>query len=183
MKTTAEISDYLRYVADLYFARYETGGRDKNMQVRGFAFAKAADAILNGQVDASGKFIGVGDSIHTVIKEFVTTGQSARMAGLQTAYVLPDDIQAMASLPGLTVPFLASLVAKFKVSDKAGLVAALPAIQADNKAVGLRLQTALLVDAARREAPSAGAEQKTLDALKLDGAQTGRLPSDRENKP
>lgn len=186
MKTNVEIANYLRFVADSYFAKYETGGHDKALQVRGFAFAKAADAVLSGQIGPDGKIAGVGESVSAVIREFIMTGQSSRMAGLQTDFALPDDLRAMADLPGLTAPFLASLAVKFSLKTRQDVLDALARIKQDNERVYLRLYSALLQEAeqatAARHAPIQGSASDMAE-ISMHGATTGRLPTDRENKP
>lgn len=177
--TNADIAVFLRLLADLYFANFELR-KDGKLQARGFAFAKAAEAvaaqpqaipmILNGV-----PIKGIGESTVELVREYIATGHSRREAALQHNFELPDGLRPLAGVEGLTEPFLFVLASRYSVKTREELLAALPRIRQDSESVGLRVYSALL-----REAEQATAERHD---LKLDGVTTGRLPTDRENQP
>lgn len=177
--TKFDVATFLRLLADLYFANY-TLQKDGKLQARGFAFAKAAEAVA-AQPQAVSMILngvpikGVGESTVELVREYIATGHSRREAALQHSFELPDGLRPLAGLEGLTEPFLFVLSTKYGVKTHDELLAAIPRIRQDNEPVGLRVYSALL-----REAEQATAERHD---LKLDGVTTGRLPTDRENKP
>lgn len=190
--TNTDVAAFLRGLADLYFANYALK-KDATLRSRGYAFAKAAEAvaalpnaiplILNGV-----PVKGVGETTVALVREYLATGHSSREAALQHGFELPEGLQPLAALAGFTTPFLFVLSTTYGVKDLQSLLEALPNVQKDNERVYLRVRAALMSSAGQEMLQSASVpfvakERAAWLNLKIDGATTGRLPTDRENKP
>jgi DNA polymerase/3'-5' exonuclease PolX len=173
MRSNEEISERLRYLADLYFARHSVTN-DNSFQVRGFAFAKAAEAV----VATKQPVLGVmpthcrGLSVQTAIKEIAETGRCSRETALQMPYEIPEGLQELEELPGVTRPFLFVLWQTFGATNRDELVDALPKVKQHNETVYFRLYSALLADAQAN---------MRLNHYKLEGTQTGRFQTKEPN--
>lgn len=163
MKTHADVAAYLRLLADLYFANFELT-KDSKLQARGFAFAKAAETVAANPQSVwmilnNVSIKGIGTSTIEVVREFLVTGHSRRVAALQRTFELPEGLQPLAEWDGLSAPFLFVLSAKYGVRDRTGLLDALPRIRQDNEAVGLRVHSALLREEEQRHASQPRSEE------------------------